>query len=330
MTSKSEIVYLSVAAEHHQLRLDKAIVELYPELSRSRIKGLIEADFVQINDKPINSPSYKVSDGENIAIMIPEPIDDRPKPENIPLEIFYEDQDLLVINKPVGMVVHPGAGNFEGTLVNALLYHCKDNLSGIGGVKRPGIVHRLDKDTSGLIVVAKNDKAHQGLSDQLQDRTLYRTYTAFVWKTPTLIKGKINQPIGRHPTNRLKMAIRKSSGREAITHYQVKENYGGIVSCIECKLESGRTHQIRVHMQHMRHPLLGDPLYGLAEQERLRLLQKGNLEEKITNKINNLPRQALHALEIGFVHPVSEEKMGFSCPLPKDLRDLENHLKTIS
>jgi 23S rRNA pseudouridine1911/1915/1917 synthase len=181
-------------------------------------------------------------------------------------------------------VVHPGAGNFDGTLVNALLYHCRGNLSGIGGVKRPGIVHRLDKETSGLMVVAKNDIAHQGLSEQLQDRTLSRTYVALAWRVPTLIKGTIDEPIGRHATNRLKMAIRKTSGREAVTHYHVQEKYGDIASWVECKLESGRTHQIRVHMQHIKHPLVGDPLYGLPDQEGVAYLKKAGMEPKNIEK----------------------------------------------
>lgn len=329
MSQQEDVIDLVVPEGQEPTRLDKAIADLYPELSRTRIKSLIEVGVVKVNNNIIDTPSYKANGEDVITLNIPPAVDDTPKPENIPLDIVYEDDDLLVINKEVGMVVHPGAGNYDGTLVNALLYHCKDNLSGIGGVKRPGIVHRIDKETSGLLVVAKNDKAHQGLSDQLQDRTLSRTYAALVWRVPTLIKGSIDQPIGRHPTNRLKMAIRKTSGRDAITHYHVQDKYDEAACWLECKLESGRTHQIRVHMQYMRHPLVGDPLYGLPKQEGLSLLKRAGYEEEIANKINDFGRQALHAHKIGFIHPISGEEMGFSSEFPEDLQNLKNLLKTI-
>jgi len=311
-------------------RLDKALANLMPDLSRSRIKDLIVAGQVGIDDKIIKTPSFKVSSGNRITVQIPDLVEADPEPENIPLNVIYEDDDLLVINKDANMVVHPAVGNSSGTLVNALLYHCGDSLSGIGGVKRPGIVHRLDKETSGLLVVAKHDQAHQGLSDQLKDRTLNRIYTAFTWRAPNLIKGKIDEPIGRHPTNRLKMAIMKSSGRDSRTHYHVQEKYGDAAAKIDCKLESGRTHQIRVHMQHIKNPIIGDPLYGLVEQESRSILSKSGYEEEIIDKVLNFPRQALHAQKIGFIHPQKGEEMAFETPLPEDIRNLENHLKSVS
>ena len=235
---------------------------------------------------------------------------------------------MLVINKTVGMVVHPGAGNQNGTLVSALLYHCGDSLSGIGGVKRPGIVHRLDKDTSGLMVVAKNDRAHNGLAEQLVDRSLSRLYQALVWKEPTPIKGTINAPIGRDQKNRLKMSVRSHAvGREAITHYLREETFSGIASLVTCKLQTGRTHQIRVHMQHLGHPLLGDPLYGLPPQEQRSLMNRGGYEEEDRDFVMAFPRQALHAAGIQFIHPVSGEEMEFESDLPQDLQELLDLLR---
>ena len=325
-----EKIELIVPEGQGATRLDKAIAELYPDLSRSRIKALVLEGDVIVSGYIIKTVSYKVSGGDVIKVTVPPAVDDTPRAENIPLDIVYEDDDLLVINKAVGMVVHPGAGNPDGTLVNALLYHCRDYLSGIGGVKRPGIVHRLDKETSGLMVVAKNDMAHQGLSEQLQDRTLSRLYGALVWRVPILLKGTINEPIGRHASNRLKMAVMMNSGREATTHYRVQENYNDAVSWVVCKLESGRTHQIRVHMMHIRHPLVGDPLYGLPTQEGKSLLKKGGYEIENIHKIMAFDRQALHAQEIGFIHPRSGEDMRFKSELPADLQKLKNCLKTVS
>ncbi len=308
-------------------RLDKVLADLIGDVSRSRLKTLIVDGQVEVNGKVLADASFKVSTGDEISLTIPEAIDALPKPENIPLDIVFEDDDLLVINKAVGMVVHPGAGNQSGTLVSALLYHCGDTLSGIGGVKRPGIVHRLDKDTSGLMVVAKNDRAHNGLAEQLVDRSLSRVYHALVWKMPTPIKGKINVPIGRHQTNRLKMSVRSHKmGREAITHYLRQETFNDIASLVTCKLETGRTHQIRVHMQHLGHPLLGDPLYGLPPQEQRSLMNRGGYDEEAREAVLAFPRQALHAAEIMFIHPVSGEEMAFSSELPEDLLGLLSFL----
>lgn len=329
MPEEKQKIELLIPEDTKPLRLDKALAILYPDLSRSRLKALIEAGDVIVSGFIIKTASHKVKAADKITITIPPAVDDTPRPQNIPLDIVYEDDDLLVINKEVGMVVHPAVGNYEGTLVNALLYHCKDNLSGIGGVKRPGIVHRLDKETSGLMVVAKNDLAHQGLSDQLQDRTLSRIYGAIVWRVPTLLKGSVDVPIGRHSSNRLKMAVMMNSGRAATTHYHMLEKYGEAASWIECKLESGRTHQIRVHMQHIKHPLVGDPLYGLPEQEGRALLSRADYDDEIIDKIMAFDRQALHAHKIGFIHPRSGEEMTFSSDLPEDLQILKNLFKTI-
>ena len=320
---------LEVPEQYHQMRLDKVLADLMPELSRSRIKGLILEGQISINKNVKQTVSFKVDAGNKITIIIPDAVDDTPLPENISLDIIYEDDDLIVINKSADMVVHPAVGHPTGTLVNAILYHCGNSLSGIGGVKRPGIVHRLDRETSGLIVVAKNDEAHHGLSEQLKDRRLSRVYKAFCWRAPNLIKGFVDEPIGRHASNRIKMAVMKSSGREAMTHYIVKERFGNAASICECKLESGRTHQIRVHMQHIRTPIIGDPLYSLAEQEGRGLLKREGYNCESINKIINFPRQALHAYEIGFIHPATQEKMSFTVDMPSDMQNLENDFKSM-
>ncbi len=330
MTDTQDTLELTAAEEVKPMRLDKFLAQECPDLSRARLQKLIKDGQVVVSGYIIKKPSHEISAGESIVVNIPPAEPDEIKPENIPLDIVYEDDDLLVINKAVGMVVHPGAGNWNGTLVNALLHHCQGNLSGIGGVQRPGIVHRLDKETSGLMVVAKNDAAHQGLSDQLQDRSLSRIYKAFVWRAPTLIKGKVDMPIGRDNVNRIKMAIMMNSGREAITHYHVREKYDEAASVVECKLATGRTHQIRVHMQHIKHPLIGDPLYGLPAQEGTALLKRAGFEENAINDIMAFDRQALHAAEIGFIHPLSGKEMRFSCDMPEDLQNIENILKTIA
>ena len=306
-------------------RLDKVLAGLAGEgVSRSRLKVLIEDRQVTVNGKVLADASAKVAPGTEISLVIPELLEALPQPENIPLDIVFEDEHMLVINKAAGMVVHPGAGNPHGTLVSALLYHCGDTLSGIGGVRRPGIVHRLDKDTSGLMVVAKHDVAHQGLAAQLSDRSLSRTYQALVWKEPSPVKGTVNAPIGRHQTSRTRMAVRSHAmGREAITHYFREESFaGGMISLVTCQLETGRTHQIRVHMQHLGHPLLGDPLYGLPPQEQRSLLNRGGYDEDARDAVMAFPRQALHAAEIEFMHPVIGEEMGFEADWPDDLTGL--------
>jgi len=327
-TSENKEV-IEVPEHYHQMRLDKALADLMPDLSRSRIKALILDGQVTINKNVKTTASFKIDAGNKIYVNIPDAVDDTPKPENIPLDIIFEDDDVIVINKSADMVVHPAVGHLPGTRVNAILYHCGNSLSGIGGVKRPGIVHRLDRETSGLIVIAKNDNAHHGLSEQLKDRSLSRVYMSFAWKSPNLIKGFVDEPIGRHATNRIKMAVMKSSGREAKTHYMVNEKYGDAASKIECKLESGRTHQIRVHMQHLKNPIIGDPLYGLVAQECVALLKREGYDVESSQYILNFPRQALHAHKIGFIHPNSGEEMAFEVPAPEDMQKLEKYLKSM-
>jgi 23S rRNA pseudouridine1911/1915/1917 synthase len=313
---------LCLAVDHSfsGYRLDKFLAETLSDMTRSRIQKLIEDGFVLKNGIIISSTSTKVKTDDHISITIPEPEEAIPQPEDIPITILYEDTDLLVINKPAGLVVHPAPGHAGQTLVNALLFHCHKSLSGIGGVKRPGIVHRLDKDTSGLMVVAKNDSAHQGLSAQFSDRSLSRTYYAFVWGIPSPSRGIIETLIGRSPTNRQKMAVVSKNGKPAITHYQILEIYltSTPLSLIECTLQTGRTHQIRVHMKHINHPLIGDPLYGTTNQSRSR---------EVPAEIRHFPRQALHAKRLQFIHPRTEKALSFDSSLPSDLEELHSLLK---
>lgn len=311
----------TVAPEQSGTRLDKFLAAQAPELSRTRIQNLMSEGQVFLNGAVWESASYKLKSGDEIVISVPEARDDTPMAEDIPLDIVYEDDALIVINKPVGLVVHAGAGHADGTLVNALLHHCGDTLSGIGGVKRPGIVHRLDKDTSGLMLVAKTDKAHKKLSAQLSDRTLHRRYKALVWGAPVPRKGVVDAPIGRHPSNRQKMGVVHRNGREARTQYLLVEEWGP-VSMVECTLETGRTHQVRVHMAHAGYPLLGDPLYGLARNGQTARLKKGGLPEELIPQVLDFPRQALHAAEIAFIHPLTGEEMWFEADLPDDMQEL--------
>lgn len=303
------------------VRLDKALATLCPEMSRSRLKVLIEGGDVFLDGAVCDDASLKVAAGQEISLTIPPPVAAQPQAERIPLDIVYEDAHLLVIDKPAGLVVHPGAGNWTGTLVNALLYHCGDTLSGIGGVARPGIVHRLDKDTSGLMVAAKTDAAHRGLAAQLEDRSLSRTYCALVWKAAPP-KGTVDKPIARHANSRLKMTVPARGGREARTHYRRMAVYRDAVSLIECDLETGRTHQIRVHMNAIGHPLLGDPLYGMQETGQRSLLKKAGYDASVVAAVLGFPRQALHAARIRFIHPVTGEEMAFARALPQDFAGL--------
>lgn len=305
---------IQVDDETNQTRLDLYLQRNHlSELSRTHIQRLIKNGDILVNQKSVR-PGTTTQQGDVIEIQIPDPVKLEVKPQKIPLDIIYEDSHLLVVNKAVGMVVHPAAGNFSNTLVNALLAHCND-LSGINGVLRPGIVHRLDKNTSGLLVVAKTDPAHQSLAKQLKDRTLSRQYLALVWGHLDEMSGKIEAPIGRSLTNRKKMAV-VAGGREAITHWQVLKYYP---SCclLKVKLETGRTHQIRVHFKHHHHPLIGDPEYG-GRQKWLGSLspQHKPLGKQILTMIQ---RQALHASEIKFIHPSSKETMHFQAPLPDDI-----------
>lgn len=311
-----------IGEDQSGMRLDKALAELLPDVSRSRLKGLIDDEALVLNGLVCTDASRKVAKGHTIALTVPAPEEAEPEAEDIPLDIVFKDEHMLVINKPVGLVVHPGAGNYTGTLVNALLYHCKDDLSGIGGVMRPGIVHRLDKDTSGLMVVAKTDQAHQGLAAQLEDRSLSRIYTALVLGLPVPMKGHIDLPIGRDPRNRLKMSIKGKNGKPAKTHYHIQKSYGDQFALVKCTLESGRTHQIRVHMQAIKHPLIGDPLYGPQDTAVRGAVKRAGFAPEIAEKLIKFPRQVLHAGEIGFKHPVTGAAHKYTAPVPDDIGKL--------
>lgn len=313
----------TVSDEQKGERLDRYLSELLPELSRSRVKALIKDGQVTQAGQQIMEPNTRVKSGETYKIVVPEPEPAAPKAQNIPLDVIYEDDALIVINKPAGMVVHPAAGNWTGTLVNALIYHCGDSLSGIGGVKRPGIVHRLDKETSGLMVVAKTDQAHKHLSKQFaahgRDGRMTRAYQALVWGKMQRPKGSVDAPLGRKESNRLKRAVVKDGGQDAVTHYEVEKEYRNeddvvIVSQIRCILETGRTHQIRVHMTHIGHPLLGDQTYGTGFAA-----SRNRLNERAQKCLDALNRQALHAYHLGFEHPVTEEPMRFDSKPPKKI-----------
>ncbi|MCX5516326.1 RNA pseudouridine synthase [Kaistia algarum] len=326
------VIDIVVEPEAAGRRLDAYMAAAIPDMSRSRLKALIEAGHVRLGGATIVEGKRPVNSGDQIQLTLPEPEQAEPEGEDIPLDVVFEDENLLVINKPAGLVVHPGAGNWTGTLVNALIAHCGDSLSGIGGVKRPGIVHRLDKDTTGLMVVAKNDRTHRHLANQFADHgrtgALERGYRAFVWGVPSLPYGLVDAPLGRSSVNRQKMAVVKTGGREAVTHYQLVESYGAgrtpIASLLDLRLETGRTHQIRVHMAALGHPLLGDPDYGKGF-----LTKVGLLPEPARGLVAKFPRQALHAWLLGFQHPVTRETMHFESELPEDLTELLEALKAL-
>lgn len=306
---KRELQY-EVTAEEDGLRLDQYIAGRCMDLSRSYIQKLIKESRVTINKSIQTKTKTAVQESDIVNVSLPDPKELEIKPQDIPLDILYEDNDVLVVNKPKGMVVHPAPGHYEDTLVNAVLYHCRDNLSGINGVLRPGIVHRIDKDTTGALIVCKNDKAHQKIADQLRAHTITRSYRAIVYNNFSEDEGMINAPIGRHPTNRKKRMVTEKNSKEAITHYKVLDHLNHKFNYIECRLETGRTHQIRVHMSHIGHPLLGDEIYG-----------------PVNSKFKNLQGQTLHAATIGFIHPTTEEYMEFSAPLPDYFEKL---LKTLA
>lgn len=298
--------------EYEDIRIDKLLSDLNPELSRSYIKKLVDSDKVLVNSKPVKA-SFKPSAGDELILNVPEKITPDILPEDIPLDILYEDNDLIVVNKPKNMVVHPAAGNYSGTLVNALMYHCKDNLSGINGVLRPGIVHRIDKDTTGAIMVAKNDIAHRGLADQLKVHSITRKYQAICFGSFKSPEGMVDAPIGRNPNDRKKMAINYQNGKNAVTHYKVLNSIENKLSHIECQLETGRTHQIRVHMTSINHSLLGDTIYGGERKEN----------EKIFGIA--LQGQCLHAAVLGFIHPITNQYMEFEAPLPEYFKEILAH-----
>lgn len=306
-------------------RLDRLLARHRTDLSRSRLKALIEAGHVTLGGRTMQDASHRVNEGDVLVITLPPPEDSTPQAESIPLNVVFEDADLIVIDKPAGLVVHPAAGNWTGTLVNALIAHCGESLSGIGGVRRPGIVHRLDKDTTGLMVVAKTDRAHAALAAQFADhgRTgpLERAYTAFAWGRPKRDAFTIDLPLDRDPRARDKIAVR-AGGREAITHVTVEAAYrDGLVTRLACRLETGRTHQIRVHLAHEGHPLLGDGTYGAGFRTKAAKLPPAAREA-----LDGLGRQALHAGLLGFAHPVTGEHLSFESPLPADLDRLEQAL----
>ncbi|MEZ5648607.1 MAG: RluA family pseudouridine synthase [Alphaproteobacteria bacterium] len=308
-------------------RLDRVLNSALPQISRSRLKVLIEAGAVATLDGvTLTDPSFRVKAGMSLAVRLPDPTPAKIMAEAIDLDIVYEDDALIVINKPAGMTVHPAPGASSGTLVNALLAHCQESLSGIGGVMRPGIVHRIDKDTSGLMVVAKTDAAHHGLAAQFATHTLERMYMALVWGVPVPRRGIVEGAIGRDPRNRKRMAMVKRGGKEAVTHYEVTRVLAtGGASLIELRLETGRTHQIRVHMTASGHPLIGDSLYGKPTRPRLAALESA-LGETGRKVALSFPRQALHAAKLGFDHPLTGEALSFTAPLPKDMAELLDFL----
>ncbi len=294
--------------ENQSTRIDSVLSLLLPETSRSFIQKLIEGGSLKLNGEAMTSKKYKVCEGDQVEIVIPPPEKLSVEPENIPLDIVYEDEDVLVVNKPKGMVVHPAAGNYTGTLVNAVMYHCGDRLSSINGVIRPGIVHRIDKDTSGLLMIAKNDAAHESLSKQLAEHSITRRYKALVYNNFGEDSGTVDAPLGRDPKNRLKRAVTEQNAKRAVTHWRVMERFGRY-TLIEARLETGRTHQIRVHMAYIKHPLVGDRVYGPAKQS---LAQDG---------------QMLHAEVLGFVHPKTGVYMEFRQPLPTEFQNLIERLR---
>jgi 23S rRNA pseudouridine1911/1915/1917 synthase len=317
---------------HEGQRLDRFLSERLPELSRTRVQTLIKEGHASRGGATIEDVKYRVKPGDRFELTLPAATPSELGAESIPLTIVYEDDALIVIDKPAGLVVHPGAGHARGTLVNALIAHCGASLSGIGGVARPGIVHRLDKDTSGLMVIAKTDQAHHALAAQFADhgRTgeLERGYLALVWSAPSRPQGVIDAAVGRHPTSRTKMAVLKDRGREAVTHWRVVATFGRgkekIASLLECTLETGRTHQVRVHLAAIGHPLIGDQLYGPGFKSKLR-----KLPEPLRSKLAALGRQALHATHLAFVHPKTGTLLKFNSELPPELSEIVEEFKEL-
>ena len=303
-----ETINFRVDQEEQGIRIDKYLASRLPDYSRSFLQKLVGEGQVLAEGKPVKS-NYKISAGEQISLSVPDAVEPEIVPEPIPLDILYEDASLLVINKPKGMVVHPCPGHYSGTLVNALMYHCKDQLSGINGVMRPGIVHRIDQNTTGSLVVCKTDAAHRFLAQQLKDHSITRKYRAIVHGNLKEEEGTVNAPIVRHPVDRKKMAVNERCGRNAVTHYRVLERFGSF-TYLECRLETGRTHQIRVHMASIGHPLLGDDVYGPSRCP-----------------IPGLTGQTLHAMTLGFIHPETGTYMEFEAPLPEYFESLLEKLR---
>jgi 23S rRNA pseudouridine1911/1915/1917 synthase len=329
-SNSAQRLKVTVAGDEGSARLDRALAVRLPELSRSRLKALILSGSVSIAGAPVLDPAYHVVAGDTITIDVPEAVAPEPKGENIALDIVYEDDDIIVIDKPRGLVVHPAAGHETGTLVNALIAHCGLSLSGIGGVRRPGIVHRLDKDTTGLMVAAKNDRAHQSLTGQFADHgrtgAMRRGYMALIWGVPNRQRGTVDAPIDRHPFAREKMAVR-GSGREAVTHWEIQESFNGrdgkpVAALLACQLETGRTHQIRVHLAHIGHPLMGDAVYGPHFKTKA-----SHLGPKSQAALDALDRQALHAYLLALEHPQTGEILEWISDLPADLTRLRDRLR---
>jgi 23S rRNA pseudouridine1911/1915/1917 synthase len=313
---------------HKGWRLDHFLATQLPELSRSRLQGLIVTGAVTLDGAATDDPNKRVKPGDTVAILVPPPAPAVPQPQAIPLSIVYEDSDLIVIDKPAGLVVHPAAGNLDGTLVNALLAHCGDTLPGIGGVARPGIVHRLDKDTTGLLVAAKSERAMKSLAKQFAAHAVERAYNAVAWGAPRGGEGVVEGNLGRSPFDRKRMAVLRGQGRAARTRYRVLETFGStekaFASLVECRLETGRTHQIRVHLAHIGHPLVGDATYGRSRQPPR---AKTPAEEAAFSLAAGFPRQALHAGVLGFFHPTRQVKLRFESAWPNDLQSLINALR---
>ena len=315
-----EALTIEISVDEAGDRLDRALVPHLPDLSRARLQALIAEGRLSFGGETVSDGKHKARAG-TYSLTVPAPVEATPVPQDLALDVLYEDAHLIVVNKPAGMAAHPGPGTPDGTLVNALLFHCGDTLSGIGGVLRPGIVHRLDKDTSGVLVAAKTDAAHRGLTELFSRHDIDRKYRAVVRGAPRYVKGTVNTRIGRSHHDRKKMAVLRGGGREAITHYRLEEVYGDtkpLAALLNCRLETGRTHQIRVHMAHLGCPCLGDPVYGSGAPHRD--------VQAILDELG-FERQALHAAVLGFVHPVTGEKLRFKAPLPADMAALVDALK---
>ena len=310
-----QTIDVRLEAAHAGWRLDRALAAAVPTLSRERLKSLIRSGAVENGGLPVRDPATKVRGAEALRVLVPEAAPADNEAQDIPLKVVFEDEHLLVVDKPAGLVVHPAAGNLDGTLVNALLHHCGGSLSGIGGVARPGIVHRIDKDTSGLLVVAKTDVAHEGLAKQFAAHSIDRRYLAIVNGVPKASEGTVDAPLARSSTNRKKIAIVEGGrGKRAVTHWKRLQALRD-AALVECRLETGRTHQVRVHMASIGHPLLGDPVYGRSGKSHSNLLKELQFH-----------RQALHAAELGFTHPVTKNRLSFYSPMPSDMQELFNAL----
>jgi 23S rRNA pseudouridine1911/1915/1917 synthase len=326
-----ELRELTALDMHKGWRLDHFLAKGLPDLSRARLQALIKEGRVRKGAAQIDDPNFRVKPGESYAVNVPPPLPAEPQPQAIPLTILYEDDDLIVIDKQAGLVVHPAAGNLDGTLVNALLAHCGTSLKGIGGVARPGIVHRLDKDTSGVLVAAKNERAMRSLAKQFAAHKVERAYNAVVWGAPRERAGLVEGNLGRNPFDRKRMAVLRESGKPARTRYETLETFGArdkaFAALLECRLETGRTHQIRVHLAHIGHPLIGDATYGRARRAPI---PRSPEEKAAFEAAMKFPRQALHAGVLGFFHPTKQKKMRFESPWPADFANLMKALRDLN